>query len=166
MKSVKLHFIESGTAKSDHSVAYWNTNLAAEKENVPDLPAMSSASLAEAVVLLLLLLWSNNDEAPASEPALDNLPSPPPLLELSELADGLAHMELWPPPTFRLSPMPPPAAAAAASRLSRSLRSAAALLSTYCAANWCLGSILMCSMWDSSPAPVKVQGWVRKWLNN
>ena len=35
---------------------------------------------------------------------------------------------------------------------SRKRRSAAARLSMYCAANWCLGSIRICSMCDSSPA--------------
>ena len=38
------------------------------------------------------------------------------------------------------------AAAAAANRVSRSRRSAAARESTYCAANWCFGSIRMWSM--------------------
>lgn len=37
-----------------------------------------------------------------------------------------------------------------------SLRSAAARLSKYCAANWCFGSMRMCSMWCRSPV-----SWVK-----
>lgn len=49
------------------------------------------------------------------------------------------------------SPLPEADAETAAKSVSLSLLSAAALERTYWAANWCLGSILMCSMWLKRP---------------
>lgn len=72
--------------------------------------------------------------AGVSEPLLDRRPSPA-VEELSEWTDGDGHRDVWLPDSPRGKAPVVVARAAAASRDSRSRRSAAALLSTYWAAN-------------------------------
>lgn len=111
------------------------------------------------LLLLLLLLLLFSSDMPASDSADDSRPL---FDELSECADGEGHIEFWPTPVKPNRPEPDAeTAAAAANNVSRSRRSAAARDKTYCAANWCFGSIRICSMWVNRPVCAPQNGGER-----